>query len=587
MSYNPVFSQSTSTPTGSFFSVYAVSSNAIAGSDNNKGLWYSSDRGVTWTQSNKTTGTFYSVYMVGTNAIAGSAAGLWYSTNSGQTWTVSTQTTNFFFSVYMAGTNAIAGGGNNNGLWYSSNSGVTWAQSNKTTNNFNSVYMVGSNVIAGSNNGLWYSSNSGQTWAQSTQTTGGVITDYINSVYMVGTNAIAGSGNGLWYSTNSGVTWTKSNTTNGNSVYMVGTNAIAGGTGNGLWYSTNSGQTWSRSNITTNGFSSVYMVGTNAIAGGGGNNGLWYSSNSGVTWAQSNKTTNNFRSVYMVGSNVIAGSFSNTGLWYYVEPVPTEPLNVSAVPGNTQVTVTWSAPSSDGGSTITGYTVICSDLSIPNVNVNGTTYTANVAGLTNGNSYTFTVTATNAVGTGPASSPSNSVIPFQYPCFKSGSKILTSQGYKLVEDLRKGDLVKTLLNDYLPIVLIGKRDIYHPASKDRIKDQLYVCSQANYPEVWEDLVLTGCHSILVDDFANEKQKNKATEINSGRVCVTDRKYRLPTCADERSYVYEKPGTYTIYHLALENDDYYTNYGIYANGLLVETCSKRYLTELANMELIDN
>jgi hypothetical protein len=51
-------------------------------------------------------------------------------------------------------------------------------------------------------------------------------------------------------------------------------------------------------------------------------------------------------------------------------------------------------------------------------------------------------------------------------------------------------------------------------------------------------------------------------------------------------VYETPGTYTIYHLALEHDDYYYNYGIYANGLLVETCSKRYLQELANMELIE-
>jgi hypothetical protein len=175
-------------------------------------------------------------------------------------------------------------------------------------------------------------------------------------------------------------------------------------------------------------------------------------------------------------------------------------------------------------------------------------------------------------------------IVLPYPCFKSGSKILTSQGYKPVENLRKGDLVKTLLNDYLPIVLIGKRDIVHHASSDRIKDQLYVCSQANYPEVFEDLVLTGCHSILTDGFINEKQREKTIEIN-GDIYATDGKCRLPAAADERALVYDKPGTYTIYHLALENDDYYMNYGIYANGLLVETCSKRYLKELSNMELI--
>jgi hypothetical protein len=42
----------------------------------------------------------------------------------------------------------------------------------------------------------------------------------------------------------------------------------------------------------------------------------------------------------------------------------------------------------------------------------------------------------------------------------------------------------------------------------------------------------------------------------------------------------------IYHIALENEDYYMNYGIYANGLLVETCSKRYLSELSDMVMIE-
>jgi Hint domain len=174
--------------------------------------------------------------------------------------------------------------------------------------------------------------------------------------------------------------------------------------------------------------------------------------------------------------------------------------------------------------------------------------------------------------------------PSPVPCFKEDIKILTNKGYIPVQDLRKGDLVKTLNHDFKRIDMIGKREIYHPALKERIKDQLYKCSQSEYTEIFEPLIITGCHSILVDNFISEEQKQKVIEVN-GKIYVTDNKYRLPACADPRTYVYETPGTYTIYHLALENDNYYMNYGIYANGLLVETCSKRYLKELSNMTLI--
>ena len=175
--------------------------------------------------------------------------------------------------------------------------------------------------------------------------------------------------------------------------------------------------------------------------------------------------------------------------------------------------------------------------------------------------------------------------PSPVPCFKEDTKILTDKGYIPIQDLRKGDLVKTLKHDYKAIDMIGKREIYHTALQDRIKDQLYKCSKDNFNEIFEPLIITGCHSILVDDFTSEEQKQKVIEL-TGYTYVTDNKYRLPACADLRTSVYETPGTYTIYHLALENDDYYMNYGIYANGLSVETCSKRYLKELSNMTLIE-
>jgi len=170
-----------------------------------------------------------------------------------------------------------------------------------------------------------------------------------------------------------------------------------------------------------------------------------------------------------------------------------------------------------------------------------------------------------------------------FACFKKDTRILTDKGYVFIQNLKKGDLIKTFQNGFVPINMIGKKDIYHRNLQERIKNQLYKCSPSKYPEVFEDLVITGCHCILVDNFINEDEKEKTIEIND-RIFVTDDKYRLPACVDHRSSIYEIEGTYTIYHIALENENYYMNYGIYANGLLVESCSKRYLKEYSNMIL---
>ena len=203
--------------------------------------------------------------------------------------------------------------------------------------------------------------------------------------------------------------------------------------------------------------------------------------------------------------------------------------------------------------------------------------------LSNATAYMYNANQ-NAYNYLATNNPTVVVSYLDIPCFLEGTKILTDKRYVKIEELSKGDLVYTELDGYKKVDIIGWRVVNHVGVEKRIKEQLYRCPTENYPEIIEDLVITGCHSILVDEFKNKKEIEKMLEV-MGETYLTGDKYRLPACVDERTVVYEKIGLYTVYHIALENDDYYMNYGIYANGLLVESCSKRYLKELSGMKLV--
>jgi hypothetical protein len=97
------------------------------------------------------------------------------------------------------------------------------------------------------------------------------------------------------------------------------------------------------------------------------------------------------------------------------DTVPGAPIAVSAVAANAQATVSFTVPASDGGAAITGYTVTSSPAGGTDTNAGSTSFSHVITGLTNGTSYTFTVTATNSIGTGSASSASSAVTPATTP----------------------------------------------------------------------------------------------------------------------------------------------------------------------------
>ncbi|MCX6388399.1 MAG: fibronectin type III domain-containing protein [Solirubrobacterales bacterium] len=99
-----------------------------------------------------------------------------------------------------------------------------------------------------------------------------------------------------------------------------------------------------------------------------------------------------------------------------VTPVtnPGAPTGASATAGNASASVSWTAPSSTGGASITAYTVTSSPGG-KTCTTNGAGRSCSVTALANGRSYTFTVVATNSVGKGSASAASSPVTPKWVP----------------------------------------------------------------------------------------------------------------------------------------------------------------------------
>lgn len=175
-------------------------------------------------------------------------------------------------------------------------------------------------------------------------------------------------------------------------------------------------------------------------------------------------------------------------------------------------------------------------------------------------------------------------------CFREGTRILcmdkrtSKPKYIPIEKMKPGTLVKTLHCGFVPVKLIGHSTISNSDSDKRMRDSLYKCSRAQYPELIDDLYITGNHSILIRELSEKQRADLLREC--GEIYMTEGQFRLPAWLDTRTERFQEPGVFRIWHFALENHDYFMNYGIYANGLLVETTSLRFMNELAGMKLIE-
>jgi large repetitive protein len=125
-------------------------------------------------------------------------------------------------------------------------------------------------------------------------------------------------------------------------------------------------------------------------------------------------------------------------LQYTVRDVPGKPVAPTFVEGDGTITVQWQAPATNGES-IDHYTIACSGTGCPaSSTVDGSAATKVFTGLTNGNSYTFRVTAHNALGDGAVSDASGTAKPFGTPSAPASATISASTDGNGTLDLNWG-----------------------------------------------------------------------------------------------------------------------------------------------------
>ena len=300
-----------------------------------------------------------------------------------------------------------------------------------------------------------------------------------------------------------------------------------------------------------------------------------------MPWVNSLANSSVTNTTVIINSGVITGNASASVLLYYFTSTPTSPPDIG-----TLVTTLTVPQASSFNTNISGLT--------PNTTYWAAWYSSDTLLTSNGStSVTTTFTTTN-------------IIPPPVVCFLEGSKILTAndlfvEQYQNIENIKHGMLVKilnsqnnlNLQNNYKKVTHIGKTTIYPQKKHSNPIDKLYRLSTEEYDEIYkfgEDLYITGAHSILVDTLTKKQREETIKQL--GGIYITDDKYRLMACLDDRAEVCNKDTLfeskrveppYTIWHLALENTSKYENYGIYANGLLVESCSQRMFEEFSNLK----
>ena len=144
--------------------------------------------------------------------------------------------------------------------------------------------------------------------------------------------------------------------------------------------------------------------------------------------------------------------------------------------------------------------------------------------------------------------------------------------YVPIKDIRVGDYVKTYAHGEKKVTHMLWGYIRNHIDKNP-RYSLYCCLKTNENGLNDDLIVTGGTNLLVDGIEklNENEKRKNAYYNE-EVKMVDDKILLSCSLTPDFLKMEYEGKVELYQMVLENEDENGSYGIWANNMLMQSCS---------------
>ncbi|QEC67453.1 hypothetical protein FRZ67_09145 [Panacibacter ginsenosidivorans] len=189
-------------------SLAKTTDNILMGTD--KGLYYSTDLGLSWNASN-ITGTGFNIEGIAANGAVACAASesiilnnkIYRSTNNGVTWTSVFETSASDFACMASdGANHFYAGTLNSGNLVSNNNGASWQNVGSGIPNGSGGFTIGvlrNNVFIGNNTGVYFSNNNGLSFTQQNTGFDPAPNNVVQGLTFTATDVYAGLfGNSVW-----------------------------------------------------------------------------------------------------------------------------------------------------------------------------------------------------------------------------------------------------------------------------------------------------------------------------------------------------------------------------------------------------